>query len=244
MSHEEIRSLIAPYVLGAVSEQETVAVRGHIATCDECLAEVDGYSDVVSSLALAVDHDELPEGFIEEVMARVGAERSDAPVRSAAPVPVATGRAAAPVVPLRRRGPASAIAAAAMLVAIAVLSVALLDARSDLGAARDQIDRFAELATEQGGMRLAGRGEAVMVPTAQGGIFLASGLEAVPEDRTYQVWLLREGEDPASAGTFEVADGVGTLATDLSLEGVEGVAVTVERAGGAPAPTGDPVLST
>ncbi|MGH2734781.1 MAG: anti-sigma factor, partial [Actinomycetota bacterium] len=60
----------------------------------------------------------------------------------------------------------------------------------------------------------------------------------------YQVWLLQEGEDPVSAGTFDVSDGIGTLATDRSLEGVQGVAVTIERAGGAAAPTSAPILTT
>ncbi|MGH2733949.1 MAG: anti-sigma factor domain-containing protein [Actinomycetota bacterium] len=252
LSHDEIKSLIAPYVLGAVSEEEMATVRAHIATCDECLAEADGYSDVVSSLALAVEQDDLPEGFIDEVMSEARTtEESRAPDSGPAPVIVLPKPDAPPlerVVPLRARRTAPLLAAAAVVILVAVLSIALIDARSDLGDARSQLalqtDRLTALAEDQGGMRLAGEGRAVMLPTTQGGIFLASGLAEAPDDRTYQVWLLQEGEDPASAGTFDVSDGIGTLATDRSLEGVQGVAVTIERAGGAAAPTSDPILTT
>ena len=84
MSHDELKSLIAPYVLGAVSPEETEYVRAHIVACDECMAEADSYSTVASSLALSVDEEPLPDGFIDGVMARVREESKG----SAAPTAV------------------------------------------------------------------------------------------------------------------------------------------------------------
>src|SRR5206468_360324 len=69
-------------------------------------------------------------------------------------------------------------------------------------------------------------------------------LAAVPADRTYQVWLIRDGR-PESARIFpagSAGDLAGALAGDLA--GASTVAVSVEPAGGSPAPTGPIVLAT
>ena len=240
MSHDEIRSLIAPYVLGAVSPEETEYVRAHIATCDECRAEADSYTTVVSSLAHSVRSEPLPrDSSMGSWRAREEFKVSTADHDQAVVSPL--------VRPRRRVG---VLAAAAAILLVAVLAGALIattlrlaDVRSDLNREREQLIALVE---EQGGIRLddpAGESVAAMLPTQEGGIFLAYGLEDAPEERTYQVWLI-EGGEPTSAGTFDPSDGRGTLETDISLEGVEVVAVTIEPEGGSPAPTSDPVLSS
>ena len=257
MSHDELRSLIAPYVLGAVSPEETEYVRAHIVACDECRAEADSYAKVVSSLATSVRDGPLPDGFIDGVMARAREESQGSAaltaVASAEPMVSATDPASehavvSPLVRPRRR--VGVLAAAAALLLVAVLAGALIattirlaDVSSDLDQEREQLIALVE---EQGGITLddpAGESVGAMLPTQEGGIFLVHGLEDAPDERTYQVWLI-EGGQPTSAGTFDPSDGVGTLETDRSLEGVEAVAVTVEPEGGSPAPTSDPVLSS
>ena len=95
-------------------------------------------------------------------------------------------------------------------------------------------------------MRLGGPSDdaiGAMLPTDEGGVFVVHGLDDPPSDHTYQVWLI-DDDQPISAGTFDPASGVGGLQTDHSLDGVDGVAVTVEPEGGSPAPTGVQVLTT
>jgi anti-sigma-K factor RskA len=86
----------------------------------------------------------------------------------------------------------------------------------------------------------------VLWSRSRGLVFSASRLPAPPPDSSYQIWLLTSGE-PVSAGVF-VPDTSGrfTLATDAPPRvprAVSGVAVTVERAGGVPAPTGVTLLA-
>ncbi|MGH2827485.1 MAG: anti-sigma factor domain-containing protein [Actinomycetota bacterium] len=254
MSHDELKSLIAPYVLGSVSPEETEFVRAHIVACDECMAEADSYAAVVSSLALSVDEEPLPDGFIDRVMARAQEESQDSAVltavASAEPVVAATGseHTVTPLERPRRRVGLLATAAALLLVAalagsLIVTTNELSDTRSDLEQEREQLIALAE---EQGGMRLddpTGESIGAMLPTQEGGIFLVRGLEDAPNERTYQVWLI-EGDQPVSAGTFDPSGGVGTLEIDRSLEGVDAVAVTVEPEGGSSAPTSDPILTS
>ncbi len=247
-THDEMKSLIAAYVLGAVSPEEMEEVRAHIISCEECMAEADGYSGAVSSLALSVAPETIPDTLIDNVMreARAGAHP---PVKAAPPVSDDSDRSG--VTELRRSRPIYGIvAAAAALLIVAVLAGALITTTKELDETRNQLaaqrERVEQLADTQGAMRLGGPSDeaiGAMLPTEEGGVFVADGLDAPPSNHTYQVWLLDDGQ-PTSAGTFDPESGLGSLQTDRSLEDVDGVAVTVEPEGGSPAPTGDPVLST
>jgi anti-sigma-K factor RskA len=74
-----------------------------------------------------------------------------------------------------------------------------------------------------------------------GGVFVATGLPAAPEGKAYQLWAIAGSNAPVSAGVFSVdASGTGSLSV-RPLPGVATVdafAVTLEPAGGLPAPSG------
>jgi len=86
----------------------------------------------------------------------------------------------------------------------------------------------------------------VLWSRSRGLVFSESRLPPVPNDSTYQLWLL-SGAGPASIATFVPdANGQFSIATTtiprIPLP-VTGVLVTLERVGGSPAPTGRVVLS-
>jgi anti-sigma-K factor RskA len=231
--HDEIRDLIAPYVLGAIAADEVSPVRAHILACDECLAEAESLSAVTTSLALAAEPVSLPEGFSDRVLTRIRSER------------------AAPAPRPRRFRFASLVPAAVAGVVALLLAVALLDARSDVAREREAV---AAVLSGTEGVRLAGEGNAAgrMVATDEGGLFVAAGLRETPEDRTYQLWLLEgscatgpsEDCETVSAGTFDITEGVAIVETTHSPERFEGAAVTVEPEGGSAEPSTDPVISS
>ena len=84
-THEEMRELVAAYVLGAVPAEEGPFILAHISTCDECMAEADSYGDVATSLTLAVDSVPLPKGFADKVIAEATADEADVEAGIAAP---------------------------------------------------------------------------------------------------------------------------------------------------------------
>jgi anti-sigma-K factor RskA len=225
-SHEELKELIAAYALGAVPEEEIGVIRAHILSCEECMAEADGYVDATGALALAVDSVELPAGFEERVLARV---------REGETAAVPEGR--------RRRGwpLAPALAAGALVIALfAVLTAGLLDARSDLS----QHERLLAVLLHDGGIEVEGSGAVGrMVATDDGGVFAVAGLRKAPDEHTYQLWLI-EDDEAKSAGTFDVREGISIHETEQSLEGVDVVAVTIEPGDGSVQPTTDPILSS
>jgi len=80
-----------------------------------------------------------------------------------------------------------------------------------------------------------------MVPTENGALFAAVGLPEPPAGRTYQLWAL-QNERPLSLGTFGVEDGEAVVRIEDPVEGVDGMAVTVEPEGGSEQPSTDPVM--
>jgi hypothetical protein len=100
-------------------------------------------------------------------------------------------------------------------------------------------------------LTLAGRGPAAdatgrVFISRKGLLFSATKLQPLPDDRTYQLWLLTRGT-PTSAGLVRAsADGNVTAAFDPVAAGAEptGFSVSIEPDGGSAAPTGVVVLST
>ena len=236
VTHDELKSLIAPYVLGAVTSEEEREVRSHIMSCEECMREAEGFSGPATALALAVDEAPVPAGFADAVVARVQSERpaTEAPAK----------------VPWWLRRPKLLAGVAALGV---VATIVLAGAFATMRLRVDRYEAAVPPLVHGEGMRLAGSGGAVarMVPTADGATLFATGLDEAPDRHTYQLWLMEctnpeviETCDPVSAGTFDVAGGIAVLETRSSLEGYDRAAVTVEPDGGSEAPTTLPVIDS
>ncbi|MGH2795782.1 MAG: anti-sigma factor, partial [Actinomycetota bacterium] len=90
------------------------------------------------------------------------------------------------------------------------------------------------LTGERGSLLFAQRpGEAVLV---------ARDVAAPADGYVLQLWLMRDGV-PTDAGVFVPEEGVAVLALGRDAGGFDAVAVTVERAPGARAPSGAPIYT-
>jgi anti-sigma-K factor RskA len=69
-----------------------------------------------------------------------------------------------------------------------------------------------------------------------------SGLANAPHGKTYEAWIIPSGKPPRPAGLFSNGTSAVHLRGSVPKHAV--VAVTVEHAGGVPAPTTTPILST
>ncbi|MCL6640158.1 MAG: anti-sigma factor, partial [Candidatus Rokubacteria bacterium] len=76
-----------------------------------------------------------------------------------------------------------------------------------------------------------------------GGYLLVTNLPPPGPGRTYELWTLRGGA-PRPAGTFEVGPSGEATVRVAPAGPVDAFAVTVEPAGGVPAPTGPVVLAS
>lgn len=85
-------------------------------------------------------------------------------------------------------------------------------------------------------------GRIVLVVGARGyGVLVVDGLSPAPSGKSYQAWVIRPSADaPQSGAVFSGSDVVVPLTTAVPPGAA--VAITLERAGGAPAPTQTPKL--
>jgi anti-sigma-K factor RskA len=82
----------------------------------------------------------------------------------------------------------------------------------------------------------------VYVSASRGLFFAAENLPPLPTGRTYQLWTIVAGQ-PVSHGVFDPEpSGRADLLAEAPPGAPDAFAVTIEPAGGVPAPTGDKVL--
>lgn len=263
MNHDALRELTGAYALGALGDEEKRALEAHLASCAECAAEVRAFGDVARGLNHAVPQIDPPPSLRGRVVAHVEqlASRSAAPaVSSARPTPrrpaagwlaLAASLAAAVLgfyaVSLRNRvqnleaelvGERQRAAAAEEKFRTVQLRAANLERASEILGAGDVTG--VQLKGEGPGSGASGR---AFVSRSKGVVFTAQNLPPLQAGKTYQLWIVDANGRPVDAGIFAPdATGVATLVTLLNVPSPAAVAVTVEPAGGVPAPTGDRYL--
>ena len=215
-------------------------------------------------MAFAAEPIEAPPASVKAaLMERIAASRAApavAPRREARPAP---RRAWWPIA--WAAAMAAGIAAIAVGLAVSATYQRRLEALGrEVSALRQDLDRQrADLARERALVALVRDPATQIVPLAglepapsatarmiwnarEGGLFVAAGLPSVPAGKTYQLWAIAGQNAPVSAGVFDVdARGTGSMAV-APLRGVDKVtvfAVTLEPAGGLPAPSGKMFLA-
>lgn len=231
-SHEEYRENIGAYVLGALPELDAELLERHLAGCESCRNEVQDLRPVTAAIARSVPQVEAPAALKARLMEVVDAE---AAARS--------GAAFEPGRPPERRSFWSWFSglqprmAAAMAVGVLALGVVA-------GIAADRIAGGGRSATTTVAANIdrsrMPTGEATLAVAGDSAKLRVTGAPQPPGDRVYQLWYQR-GKTIERGGTFR-PDGDGSYETGVSVAGTDAVMVTVERRGGAAAPTGPPIM--
>ena len=231
MNTNDIHDLVAPYALDALDEGERAAFEAHLATCDRCTAELAELSDGAALLA-ADAADDVPEMMRRRVFAAI----EDTPQVSATPGVASPDQASR----LRRW---TAVAVAAVIIAAVAIGGFItrsgLDANDIITAA--DATRYELLVTDALSAAPGVNVDFFYSPGRDAGVIRATGLPEVGEDQTYQAWLVGDG-DPIPSGLFRPSGGDATLIIEEGFEAAQLIAVTVEPAGGSPAPTTDVLL--
>jgi anti-sigma-K factor RskA len=263
-NHDDVRDDVGLYVLGGLDAEARSAFEAHLAACPECQADVRALMPVVAGLPLAVPQVEPPALLRERVLSLTrGQPRTLTSGRADAPPRGGLGRwawqaAAAALIACVGLG----VYAMRLQQRVEQLTVRLAEAERNLLATRSEVveaRRAVEdaessvrvlLAPDLVRVDLAGqataadsRGRAFFSPST-GLVFTASRLPPLPSSRVYQLWLVT-ATAPVSAGLL-TPDDFGAAARTFPPPVADGppvaFAVTLEPAGGVPAPTGDKVL--
>jgi anti-sigma-K factor RskA len=210
----------APYVLGALTDEESEAFRRHLDSCTICREEVAAVQVVASALPAAAPQLTAPRDLKRRVM---GTVREDARGESAHPRERAARR-----VP-RWRGALAGVAVAALV----VLLVAVVFAPGG-GSGGARVIR-AEV-------RVPGASALLRLQNGQAQLTI-SRLPQSPRGRVYEVWLKRSGAPQPTDALFTVSSqGAATVGVPGVGHGVREVMVTSEPIGGSLHPTRAPVI--
>jgi anti-sigma-K factor RskA len=214
----DVHSLVAPYALDSLGDEEERGFEQHLATCERCREELAGLREAAASLAYGVAGPEPPTALKERILTQARAERPNVTA-----------------IPRRRRGRAAPLAAAAALAAAVALGFGVWSATRP--ATRDS---FSAVPAQPGArlVPLDGRGAVAVAP--DGTAALAFTVPPAPAGKAYEAWVI-QGGTPKPAGLFEGGDGTSVLDIEQPVRRGAVVAVTLERDGGAKRPTQTPL---
>jgi hypothetical protein len=250
------------YSMQALAPEEQERAKAHLDACAACRSALAEVLADVALVGLSASQEEAPEGARQRFMAKIA---NTPQTTSEAEKPVAEGLPTF-VYPVRGRRPKGGLgwfgwvtAVAAFVVAI-YLGVHSLQLQHKLDASRGEVARLsAQAARAQELMEALTSPEAKQVTLTETKraaqpvghatyvkktgalIFIASNLRRIPENKTYELWLIpANGKAPIPAGLFRPdASGAASVVLPPLPAGVEAKAfgVTVERAEGSPTPT-------
>lgn len=250
----DVHALAGPYALDALADDERRAFEEHLAACVDCRAEVAGYQAVAGRLGVSVA-ETPPARLKDEVFAAIRNTRQ-LPPNTADHDPAGDhadvagdGADTATVRALRRwrRGTFLAVAAAVLAVVAGTTVTVIEQQRAQR--AEQQTTAMTEVFTAPDARlnrgEVAGGGSAAVTWSAarDRAIVVLDDLPPNAKQRTYQLWLMRPDGTPRPSRTVHVPEpGRRTVQLDGGLTGTTAIAMTVEPAGGSPAPTSDPIL--
>lgn len=236
MDHESIEGLLPAYAIGAVDPDECRAVEGHLRACATCRGLLAEYRDLGDDLLLAIPPMAAPAGITERMRQRLAPAR-----HGAAPRAWWT----------RLRGAFLVPALAAAVLVLLVTNIYWFGRMSRLN--RQVTEQASLVASLANAPATALRAEA-SAPYAEGVVYASTsgqaallcvyGMPALPSDKAYQLWLIKDGKRE-SGGVFQVSEGgFGFLMVKPArpLTDYSSVGITIEPIGGSPAPTSPRVL--
>lgn len=239
--HQAQEENVGAYVLGALTDVEVRAFERHLEECPVCRDEVERLLPAVEALPRSVPPVSPPPSLKASLMAAVEADvaRREGP-RSRSPLAGVREWLAGVGEGVRGMRPAMAWVSVALVLVVGVLGGY---AATELGSGTEDSSKTLAAKVDKGRMPLASGSLVVPGKEDKGAILRVHGMPSLERNGVYQVWLKR-GEEVVSQSLFTVGnDGNGAAAISEDLSGAEAVLVTRERAGGARAPSEEPVLS-
>lgn len=242
MTSPDIHALGGPYALDALDDLERTAFDRHLVECETCTFEAAEFRETVTRLAdgtWAVP----PPRMREQVLARAAATLQEPPLgqRRGGVSPVTRWRrlaAAAAVVGVLGAG-AAATTYVVQDQRVAAERGAAAAAQQD-NARIEAVLAAPDAALRAGALTGGGRVSVVVSDTVNAGVVVLADAPPPGPDRAYQLWLVND-TTPISVGILPAGQ---SQATAL-IEGVRGrvaFAVSLEPAGGSPAPSTTPLV--
>ncbi|WP_351223991.1 anti-sigma factor [Streptomyces sp. NPDC002133] len=248
----ELHTLTGAYALHALGDRERVRFERHLDACEACAQEVRELSATAVRLGLAATENP-PPAMKGQVLARIATVRQEAPLVGGAGAaggdrPRVRGFRPGGRRRLSRLVLAACLAGVAALGGVAVWQQrAAEEARTVAQQAQRQAESLAQVLTapdvRTSTTALGDGGATGTVAVSRErdrAVFLASGLPRPGAGKVYQLWFA-DGGTMRPAGLLDSSGAAEALLMDGPVGRATGMGVTVEPAGGSPAPTSEPL---
>jgi len=246
--HEEHLNLIPAYALNSLDADEAEKVSQHLPGCEICQAELATYTGVVDVLPLAAPEatpsPALKERLMSEIESGPTAETPFASIPKADPVPEhGWWHQINDALQNLLAGPRWRPAALLFVLLLVSTNALVWLLANDSGGSSDSWRRVRLAGTE-----VAPEATGIIYISADGqnGTVIVDGLPQLGSEQQYQLWLIEDGE--RSSGVVFSVDNNGyrgvQIQSPIPLQEYGSFGVTIEPAGGSPAPTGDRVLGS
>lgn len=216
------------YVLDLLDDDERQLLEARLAGSDELRQRVRELRGTLGSLAFALEPMEPPSGLRERIQEQARAESG--PVRL-----VAVDDDHAHEEPTSLFNSMPWVWAAAAVFALALVGALVFAADDGVG----DLEAY-PIATTDASVGAAG--QVRVRQGAQQATLDLTGLQPLPSDQVYQVWLIADGAPVPNVTFTPDTSGEAHLVVHGELGEARVLAVTVEPTGGSPAPTTDPLL--
>lgn len=262
---EEVLNLIPAYSMGATDPQETALVESLLPECPEAQVELEQYHALAEGMLYVISTTEEPAP-VENILRAIEADEAAHEIQHhhehqhhvPPPEPI--------IFPVEktRRGwlmPAALIASVALLVTLNIywmlqfqelqreqqnLTQLLIEARQQEDETPPETrlavgsgeQHHRQLSATEAGNELASALISWVDGSEIGSLFV-NGLPTLPQDQTYQLWLVND-EQTISLGTFKVgADGAGALIfqSPVPITNYQTIGISVEQSQGSENPT-------
>ncbi len=260
MVHEDYKEMIPARALSALDAAEARALNEHLEECSECRMELEEWKATAAALAVTADPAEPSPELRERILSEI---RKDVETPQVVPFRSATRNI------WTSFGSLGAIAAVVLVTALIVglivlwrqnraAEAQLAQLSGQLDATQKELQRsneFYRLVTSPGARvrELEGMGQAASatgkVAYDRNGhaMLVAHGLPKVAAGKEYQLWFILSGKPPMPGKSFAPDNaGIATATDEMPDVPLDAVAfaITLEPAGGVPAPTGPMYLRT
>ena len=220
----DAHDLTAAYALHALDDLERARYEQHLARCERCREELAVLTESAAALAWAVESPPPPERLRQRIL-------------DAAQHGTVVAR------PRRSRRPWQAIAAVA---ACAAIGLGIWGAAQHNSLTHERAHASAlRIVADPASRKIGLRGKPGMVAVAPDGegVLVVEHLPPAPTGMTYEAWVIPRGGKPQRAGVFNGGEDMTMVKLAMRVPRGAVVAATVEKHGGADAPTQQPILS-
>jgi anti-sigma-K factor RskA len=216
----------ASYAVGALTAAERREVESDLRRSPRLAAEVREFTETAGMLALGA----APVMPSDAVRASILSRLDDAPQVSRVAQGPWFARPAAMLM--------GAAAAAVIAIGGTVLAINLTAEPSPV----DQIVAAADYERVSTPVEGGGTVVAIWSESLERAAITVRDLDALPTNRTYQMWFIDAAGEAASAGTFDTNGAPQTLVLAGEMDAGDAIGITIEPAGGSESPTTNPIV--